>query len=142
MRHAPYPSDRDLLAEMEERWPAEFAACAASRFRSHRDLRPIAFMQYHYGFASGRAVPSDITHRYLALWKPGIVDQLDATVRGRAWKTMCVNDVGLEAERTEEVDRAVAAFLSSYFPARSAFELDEGPDKRSGRDREVPSAGP
>ena len=83
MLHVPYPSDRDLLPEMEERWPDEFAACASSRFRSSRDLRPIAFMQYHYGYHSRRAMPATITHRYLALWKPAIIEQLDhrATTR-------------------------------------------------------------
>lgn len=125
MRHAPYPSDRELLAEMEARWHTEFAACASARFRSSRDLRPIAFMQYHYGFASGRAVPSDISHRYLALWKPGIIGQLEATARSRLWKTICINDVGLADDRNREVSSAVGHFLRTYYPVRSSFERVE-----------------
>jgi hypothetical protein len=123
MLHVPYPSDRDLLAEMEERWPAEFAACASSRFRSSDDLRPIAFMQYHYGYQSLRAMPAVITHRYLSLWKPAILDQLAVTQQLRAFKTICINDVGLQAERVREVNAAVGAFLDSYYPNPSPFEL-------------------
>src|SRR5690606_23837407 len=103
----------------------EFAACASARFRSSRDLRPIAFMQYHYGFASGRAVPSDISHRYLALWKPGIIGQLEATARSRLWKTICINDVGLADDRNREVSSAVGHFLLTYYPVRSSFERVE-----------------
>lgn len=120
--HVPYPSDRDLLSEMEDRWPEEFAACGSARFRSSADLRPIAFMQYHYGYEERRAVPASISHRYLALWKPNIIEQLDAVGRRRSYKTFCINDVGLEPHRTAEVNEAVVAFLDAYFPQPSSFE--------------------
>ena len=120
--HVPYPSDRELLSEMEQRWPDEFAACASARFRSSADLRPIAFMQYHYGFEQRRAVPASISHRYLALWKLNIVEQLTAVGRRRSYKTFCINDVGLEPHRTAEVNEAVVSFLEAYYPLPSSFE--------------------
>jgi hypothetical protein len=123
MLHAPYPSDRDLLFEIEERWPAEYTACASSRFRSSRDLRPIAFMQYHYGYNLCRAAPATISHRYLALWKPAIIDQLLETSRTRGWKTICINDVGLQQDRVADVNKAVTSFLEAYYPTPSRFEL-------------------
>jgi hypothetical protein len=81
MQHVPYPSSRPLQEEMEQRYQSEFDACAATRFRSAQDLRPIAFMQYHYGYHSGQAIPDRITHRYLTLWKPHIEQQLDNVAR-------------------------------------------------------------
>ena len=116
MLHVPYPSDRDLLTEMEERWPGQFAACASSRFRSSHDLRPIAFMQYHYGYHLRRAMPSTITHRYLALWKPSIIEQLASTQRLRTFKTICINDVGLEARRKATSRRSVSVGSRGVLP--------------------------
>jgi hypothetical protein len=122
MLHVPYPSDRDLLFELEERFPDLFAASAASRFRSPQDLRPIAFMQYHYGFQVRAAVRATISHRYLALWKPEIHNQLVNVLLRRRFKTFCINDVDLTEERTAEVNRAVVEFLEAYFPFASTFE--------------------
>ena len=123
MQHSPYPSDTALLYELEDRYTKEFAACASSRFRSSQDLRPIAFMQYHFGFHKRMSVPSSITHRYLALWKPTILKQLDGVEKNRKYKTFCINDVGLQPERTAEINEAVIAFCERYFPVPSAFEL-------------------
>lgn len=122
MQHSPYASDRDLLHELEERYSDAFAACAASAFRSSCDLRPIAFMQYHYGFATRKAVPAIMSHRYLALWKAEIIAQMDTVRSTRRFKTFCVNDVGLQADRSEAVNGAVDDFLNAYFPTPSAFE--------------------
>lgn len=123
MRHVPYPCDRDLLAEMETRYRKAFARAAKSRFRSSHDLRPIAFMQYHYGYQAGRAMPDDISHRYLALWKPSIVEQLAKVESSRSYKTICINDVGLQPERLAEVNEAVAQFLEAYYPMPSPYEI-------------------
>ncbi len=122
MQHVPYPSDRTVLEDLENKFPEEFAACAQEQFRSSSDLRPIAFMQYQYGFHHAKAMPSSISHRYLALWKEAIVDQLNIVLRSRDKKTFCINDVGLQPERTEEINNAVIDFLEAYFPEPSAFE--------------------
>lgn len=122
MSHVPYPSDCALLDEMEHKWPDQFSACASARFRSSEDIRPIAFMQYHYGFGTGRAVPASMSHRYLALWKPTILEQLQLLQRRRSRKTFCINDVGLQEERTALVNDAVVTFLEGYYPTPSTFE--------------------
>lgn len=123
MRHVPYASDRNLLQEMEDRYTEAFAACADATFRSPEDIRPIAFMQYHYGFHKKMAIPSNISHRYLALWKESIVEQMSNVAASRRYKTFCINDVGLQPERTDEVNEAVISFLEGYFPTPSEFEL-------------------
>ncbi|NLE78657.1 MAG: hypothetical protein GX610_03585 [Rhodococcus sp.] len=123
MRHVPYASDRNLLAELEAKYPDQFAACASSRFRSALDLRPIAFMQYHFGYQHRLAMRSSISHRYLALWKPSIRRQLATVEQRRAHKTFCINDVGLQPGRTADINQAVVEFLEAYFPQPSQFEL-------------------
>lgn len=80
-------------------------------------------MQYQFGYLNGQAIPAEITHRYLALWKPTIALQFDETLRLRQHKTICINDVGVSSERAAQVDELVRSFLESYFPFKSSFEL-------------------
>jgi hypothetical protein len=122
MQHVPYASRKSLLEKLEAEFQEEFDACASEPFRSRKDLRPIAFMQYHAGVQEGIAVPSNISHRYLALWKPSIDKQFQGVARTRKYKTFCINDVGVTAERQQLVDRLVNEFLLNYFPFRSQFE--------------------
>lgn len=122
MQHAPYPSRRSLLNKLEYEFQEEFDACASSRFRSARDLRPIAFMQYHAGLQEGVAIPSTISNRYLALWKSNIATQLRNVEAKRAYKTFCINDVGILPEHVCEIDGLVVNFLETYFPFKSKFE--------------------
>jgi len=123
MKHVPYPSSKTLLSRMEEKFETQFNVCAASRFRSSKDIRPIAFMQYHFGYQERLALPSSISHRYLALWKPTIDKQFEGVAKTRKYKTICINDVGVESENIEATDKLVYEFLNGYFPFKSSYEV-------------------
>ncbi|MCW2790059.1 MAG: hypothetical protein JWP56_2362 [Aeromicrobium sp.] len=123
MSHVPYPVRRSVLYELEERFQAEFDACQREQFRSPNDLRPIAFMAPHFGFATGRAAPGRLRQRYLALWKPVIDEQLANVLASRKHHTFCLNDAGVPPEREAVVDGLVRTFLEAYFPHPSSFEL-------------------
>lgn len=122
MIHAPYPALRSVLYAMEEQFACSFDACASRRFRSHDDLRPIAFMQYHFGYQTRQAIPATISNRYLALWKPGIDRLFGDLLENRRYKTFCINDVGIAPSRTNWTNKQVEHFLRSYFPFKSSFE--------------------
>ena len=122
MLHCPYPSRKSILSLLEDRFESEFAKCAKERFRSKNDLRPIAFMQYHYGFLKGLAIPSSLTHRYLALYKDTIDRQFNGVFVTRKYKTICINDVAVPTERLSAVNELTIQFLESYFPFESSFE--------------------
>jgi len=131
MQHCPYPSRRSFLYELENLYREEFDRCAANRFRSKDDLRPIAFMQYHFAFARGLALPGTLSHRYLALYKPTIGEQFNGVMKTRKYKTICINDVGVPFDRSEAVNALTANFLNSYFPLRSSFEIAASTDDRT-----------
>jgi hypothetical protein len=122
MEHTPLPALKSLLQSLEDRFPDAWAACSKNRFRGLEDLRPIAFMQYQFAFHEGLAIPSSMTNRYLALWKPMIEAQMRGVTRNRNFKTFCINDVGVTPDRAELVDNLVVDFLQGYFPFKSSFE--------------------
>ncbi len=122
MQHVPYPCSRVLLESMERQWPASFDAVARERFRSPNDIRPIAFLQYHAGFLSRMAFPSNIGHTYLPLWNPLVESRMRSLLRNRDSKTICINDVGVDDHAVESAGSMVRSFLHDYFPFPSEFE--------------------
>lgn len=122
MLHCPYPSRKSLLYFLEDRFESEYTKCIKERFRSKNDLRPIAFMQYHYGFEQGIAIPGNLTHRYLALYKKTIDKQFNGVFVTRKYKTICINDVAIPDDKLSTVDDLAIRFLESYFPFKSSFE--------------------
>jgi hypothetical protein len=123
MMHTPHPCLKSCLTDLERRYPAEYAKCAANRFRDASDITSITFAQYHFGYLDKLAVPSKITHSYLALWKPHIATQFQNVLHRRAYKTFCINDAGVPSGEVEAKTALVCDFLESYFPFKSSFEL-------------------
>lgn len=122
MEHTPLPALRSLLTNLETEFQAAWDACSRNRFRGDTDLRPIAFMQYQFAYLQKLAVPSSISNCYLALWKPTIAAQLNNVASNRNFKTFCINDVGVDPDKAEEIDDLVFSFLENYFPFKSSFE--------------------
>ena len=122
MEHVPHPCSRPLLAELEEKFNEAYKQCAQNRFRSGSDIRSIIFLQYQYGFMTRQAVPAQTQLAYLALWKPDIAEQMKQVLATREPLSICINDVGLTAEREAEVNATVRQFLEQYWPVPSSFE--------------------
>lgn len=123
MKHAPYPCKKSYLFELEKRYQSEFDTCASNRFRAKTDIRPIAFMQYNLGFVEGQAIPFDISNRYLALYKRNIKTQFNGVIKTREYKTICINDVGIEPDSLEKINELAHNFLENYYSIKSQFEI-------------------
>ena len=122
MKHTPLPASKSLLDELESKFPAEFAVASQNAFRSSSDLRPIAFMQYHFGYASRRVLFDRVESETLLPWKANFFGRLERLCRKRDKMFFCINDVGVETEKLQAVDHAVGTFLNAYFPFKSSFE--------------------
>ncbi|HHH0298149.1 TPA: stealth conserved region 3 domain-containing protein, partial [Yersinia enterocolitica] len=122
MKHAPYPCSKSYLYELESKFKKEFLKCSSNKFRNKTDLRPIAFMQYNFGYYDGKAIQSDISNRYLALYKDSIKAQLNGVFVTRKYKTICINDVGVTEDKLVITNELTRKFLDSYFPFKSSFE--------------------
>lgn len=123
MKHAPYPCIKSYLFNLEKRFKSEFRTSASNKFRAMNDLRPIAFMQYNFGFKEGKAINSNISNRYLALYKPTIAEQFNGVMKTRQYKTICINDVGVTEDKLDATNQLTKNFLDNYFPLKSNFEI-------------------
>ena len=125
MLHAPYPQLRSVLFEMEKRFPDEFARTVASRFRSPTDLNVASCFAPYYAFATGRAVPGELSAEYVNIASRWAGLQMRRLLECRDRDAFCLNETDLRAERRAAVDAAVDEFLSAYLPVASPWERAE-----------------
>ncbi|MDA2810297.1 stealth conserved region 3 domain-containing protein [Nocardiopsis sp. RSe5-2] len=119
-RHAPYALRRSVLEELEDRFPEEFAATAAARFRGPTDLSPVP-LHHYYAHLTGRAFPGSVKYAYVDLGDPGRHSRLEALLR-RKHEVFCLTDAAPDLVPRDEQIRLMKAFLESYFPLRAPWE--------------------
>lgn len=123
LRHTPHPLTRSLMAEVAQRYPQQWAATGANRFRSPDDIAPVSLALW-YALMSGRAATSRPSYTYVELSEvTGAAELagLEAQLRRSAF--LCLNLRKDPVMPWEELTRATTALLESLFPFTSRFEL-------------------
>lgn len=120
-RHGVHPQLREVLVEMEKRYPDEFAEVAASRFRHLDDVSIASSLHHTYAFLRGRAVPGTMHSRYQDIGRPDTARRLDEILRERP-QVFCLNEIEIEPQRVADTERVLRAFLDAYFPLPSPYE--------------------
>ncbi|MDA2806659.1 stealth conserved region 3 domain-containing protein [Nocardiopsis suaedae] len=119
-QHTPHALRRSVLTEMEERFPEEFAATAAARFRGPTDLSPVP-LHHYYAHLTGRACPGSVAYAYVDLGDPGQHARLEKLLR-RKHEVFCLTDATPDRVTRDEQIRLMGAFLENYFPLRAPWE--------------------
>lgn len=132
MLHVPYPQRRSVLVEMEERFAQEFDRTAHSRFRQATDFNVASNFSHYYAFATGQAVPGDITSAYIDISHRAAHLRLGRLVDRRDRDVVCINDTDVPPDKTAALDTTVAHFLDAFLPVPSPYEKPAPP--RSGTD--------
>jgi hypothetical protein len=123
MWHVPHPHRRSVLAEIEQRFPAEFGRVAMSKFRSIDDISVASNLGQYYAFVTGRAVPGSIRYRYIPLDEAGVGARL-RRADGDGVQVICLNERGVTDTRIREASLATAReYLARRFPCRSVHEI-------------------
>ena len=112
------------MAEMEEQFPREFAATAASSFRAAQNISVTNSLHHHYyALPTGRAVPHTAAKvRYIDTTTHAGLGALAPLLAKRSKDMFCLGDGS-----TPEVDVAVRTatvteFLERYFPIPAPWE--------------------
>jgi hypothetical protein len=125
MQHAPYPQRRDILFEMEERFPLAFKRTARNPFRHHTDVNIPSCLSHYYGLATGVAVPSRIPASYINIGNPWAGLTMRRLLARGGRDVFCLNDTPMSARRRRGVDATVRSFLEVYFPQPAPCEADQ-----------------
>lgn len=119
-KHAAYALQRDILAEIEERWADAFSRFRPNRFRSIQDLNLTSFLYHHYALATGRA---EVASLRLSLvmpmdlrWRNRLKTALERNV-----DALCINEGGT-IPPASDWHASVHSFLKNSFPGKAPWE--------------------
>jgi hypothetical protein len=128
LAHTPYPQLREVVEELEDRYPSEFAATRAARFRSRTDQAVPSFLAPHYGIATGRAVEVPVTSEDYVFANTGHDHwpKRRDDIRARRPRFYCLNSSRHRAIPPDEQAREVGALLDDVLPFPSPFERSSG----------------
>ena len=142
MLHVPYPQRRSVLAEMERRFPEEFARTAGSQFRQVTDVNVASCFSHYYAFATGRAVEGEIRFEYVNVASRWAPLQMRRLLDQRDRDAICLNETEAMPKQFDAIDEAVTRFLRAYLPLPSPFELAAERSQRPRRRNETMSVKP
>jgi hypothetical protein len=119
--HTPHALRRDVLEEIESRFPDEIAYTRASTFRRDRDLN---LDQFHHYFAeiTGRAITASARYIYVNLGDEAQQEKLEMLLAQRDNTFFCLNDVPIRGNPGIP-SLVVSEFLEAYFPVPSSYEI-------------------
>jgi len=120
-QHTPIAQSRSLNAELEQKFPAEFAHNAGSKFRSREDLETI-WLHHYYGFGLGRTQRGKLNYRYIGVGRADTAQAFAEIEQSGKVQAFCINDSPVS---TPEDYAEVENWLLRYFPGPSKYERME-----------------
>lgn len=123
LEHAATPLRKSVLNELENEFPAEFAATAASTFRASSDISVTNSLYHFYALLTGRAVVQQSAKvRYIDTTARSGLRMMDGLLAKRSMDFFCLNDGSFPEVDAEVRARAVTDFLETYFPIPAPWE--------------------
>jgi hypothetical protein len=121
-KHVPHTQRRDVLLELEERFPEVFEQTARHQFRDPGDFSIAASLHHHYAYLTGRGVEGQLEYAYLDIADYRTESRLRRLLRNRDCDVFCLNDHDSDGVEAEAQQRMLSSFLDRYFPFSSPFE--------------------
>lgn len=123
LEHSAAPLRRSVMAELEQEFPAEFQATAASTFRAAGNISVTNSLYHYYALLTGRAaMHKDGTGIYVDTASSAGLAELETILGRRKADFLCLNDGSTgdasDAERREKMND----FLEKYFPFKAPWE--------------------
>lgn len=119
-KHTSFALRRDILEEMEARWPDRFHALRRNRFRTGHDLNVTSFLYHHYGVATGRVLASTARAAFVKSLDIRWRVQL-AAIPQTSPDIICINEGG-DMAPSRDWHGTVLEFLRNTWPHAAPWE--------------------
>ncbi|MEV5612608.1 stealth conserved region 3 domain-containing protein [Streptomyces sp. NPDC052225] len=129
--HAPHPLRRSVLEDVETHFKDAVAQAAANRLRDHSDVSVASSLHHYFGFHTGRSVPGSISCGFVNVGLSEHKSRLNRILTARPHDVFCLNDFHDGDVSEDEQDAILRAFLPSYFPVASQFEIGSDRNRRA-----------
>lgn len=119
-RHTTFALRRDVLDEIEARWPDQLHALRKNRFRTGHDLNLVSFLYHHYALATCRAVEATATTAFVksldVRWKRQLkrAEEISPEI-------ICINEGG-DGAPSADWHVSVREFLEKSWPDAAPWE--------------------
>lgn len=118
--HCPQILDREILAEIEDKYIDAFNDFRENRFRAINDINLTSFLYHHYAYITKRGVIHNVSTNKLikntSSWKKQLKD---FDVNKSKFDTLCLNEGG---GGDREWSEAIPVFLEKLFPHKCNWE--------------------
>ncbi|MDA2810299.1 stealth conserved region 3 domain-containing protein [Nocardiopsis sp. RSe5-2] len=123
-KHAPFAHVKEVMLELEKRFPEALERTASSRFRDTSDVSVASSLHHTYALLTGRAVEGSIRSAYVDLADTAAAPgRLARLLADRRFDTVCLNDtVPVDEEEERAATRALHRVLEERFPFASSME--------------------
>lgn len=126
LEHAPTPLRRSVMAELEQEFPAAFAATAASTFRASDNISVTNSLYHYYALMTGRAVAQTAARvAYVNSTSLAGFREMDTLLQKRSTDFFCLNDSSTPEVDLDERKAFVTDFLERYYPLRAPWETPD-----------------
>lgn len=123
LEHTAAPLRKSVLLEMEQEFAAEFAATAASRFRTKDNISVTNSLYHYYALLTGRAVTQEMARvKYVDTTLRSGLKSLNKMLDKRDQDFFCLNDGSFPEVPADERAHLVTDFLEKYFPVKAPWE--------------------
>ncbi|WP_430868444.1 stealth conserved region 3 domain-containing protein [Demequina aurantiaca] len=122
MLHTPHPHVKSVLAELEERYPEEFAVTRGSGFRSPRDLSTLSSLAQYYGWATGRYSTGSLSYRFLRLNGTLLRYRMTSILEDQDVEIVALGEARPEDPLHQDERGIVEEFLEALIGSRTAAE--------------------
>lgn len=125
LKHTPHALRRDVLEELDVIFAEELERTRANPLRHPSDISLPSSLAHAAGYVMGKAVPGDITYRYVDVSSARARRRLSDLGATRPPAVMCLNEVSHKGHDAAKANKEVREFLERYYPYPSAFERIE-----------------
>ncbi|WP_082501626.1 stealth family protein [Williamsia sp. Leaf354] len=123
LEHVATPLRKSVMAQMEQEFPEEFAATAASAFRSSENISVTNSLYHYYALQTGQAVVQrGAKVRYIDTTTASGLRAMGKLLPKRAVDFFCLNDGSFPEVDLDVRTATVTDFLERYFPIAGEWE--------------------
>lgn len=123
LEHVATPLRKSVMAQMEREFPEEFAATAASAFRSSENISVTNSLYHYYALQTGQAVVQrGAKVRYIDTTTAAGLRAMGKLLPKRAVDFFCLNDGSFPEVDLDVRTATVTDFLDRYFPIACEWE--------------------
>jgi hypothetical protein len=122
LQHTPHAHRRDVLLDLERRFPDDVARTRASRFRAGSDLALLSSLAQYVGYLEDRYQRGEIAYRYFPVRSLFSAATVDAVLADELLDVLCLGEPGPTERARPGTEERLTGFLAALLDVPTLAE--------------------